>query len=391
MNGRKFVLLIGMALPGFPNPSGVAAYDDRLRRERLRATRLGAGWVRWRRTRVLLMRLSLVPLVALGVFAEYLGVDVLHEQERLAQTEPAVLPIAGPSDPKANDTAVFDLVGLGVLDASNTARALPSLSRLGSVWAVRYDNTGIDTKVIADLIVKVTEAAKVPNVVLAGHSMGGVIALEVAKHLYTDSAEKVQAVLLDCTPVDLEAVRPESRDQGEEMLRWMGWVPGARESRILRLTVEMYARHDRFVGGPYLVRGTEFRETMRDVLRNKILNTDAASNGLIEAQFKAIVAGGAVDDLRALAKPVAGKPRPAIVFIRPHDPYHDPIVDVEYSHQVLVDQVGGVGGTLLVVTTRTTGHANPIERPQEYNTVIENQVVPFVRELQREHAAATAR
>ncbi|MEC3958523.1 alpha/beta hydrolase [Nocardia sp. CDC153] len=371
-----------MALPGFPHPSGVADYDDRRRRERLRATRLGAGWVRLRRTRLMILRLSLIPLVALGAFAEYMGVDVLPEQARLARTEPAVLPIAGPSDAKVSDTAVFDLVGLGVLDAGDTARALPSLATLGSVWAVRYDQTGIDTKVISDLIVKVTEAAKVPNVVLVGHSMGGVIALEIAKHLHVGSAEKVKAVILDCTPVDLDAVRPESRDQGEEMLRWMGWFPGARESRLLRLIVETYARHQDFVGGRYVIRGDEFRQAVRNVLRDKILNTNAASNGLIEAQFKAIVAGGAVDDLRALSKPAAGKPRPAIAFIRPHNPYDDPIVNVEYSHQVLIDQVGGVNGTLLVVTTHTTGHANPIERPQEYNAVIANQIVPFVRQIQ---------
>ncbi|MFE3195360.1 alpha/beta fold hydrolase [Nocardia sp. NPDC059240] len=375
-----------MALPGFPHPSGVAEYDDRRRRELLRATRPSSGWVRWRRTRLMLLRLSLIPLVTLGAFAEYLGADVLPEQDRLARTEPAVLPIAGPSDPQAGDTAVFDLVGLGVLDASDTARALPSLRKLGSVWAVRYDQTGIDTKVIADLIVKVTDAAKVSNVVLAGHSMGGVIALEIAKHLHTGSTKRVQAVILDCTPVDLDAVRPEARDQGEEMLRWMGWVPGARESRLLRLVVETYARHDRFVGGRYVIRGAEFRSALKDVLRDKILNTDAASNGLIEAQFKAIVAGGAVDDLKALAKPAAGKPRPAIVFIRPHNPFDDPTVDVAYSHKVLIDQVGGVDGTLLVVTTHTTGHANPIERPQEYNMVIANQVVPFVRQIQHDEA-----
>ncbi|MFC3434272.1 lipase family alpha/beta hydrolase [Nocardia seriolae] len=378
-----------MALPGFPNPTGVAEYDDRRRRERMCATLLGAGWVRWRsrRRRLTLLRLSLIPLVTLGAFAEYLAVDVLPAQGRLARTEPAVLPIAGPSDPRASDTAVFDLVGLGVLDASDTARSLPALTELGSVWAVRYDQTGIDTKVIANLIVKVTAAAKAPNVVLTGHSMGGVIALEVARHLHASSTEKVRAVILDCTPVDLNAVRPESRDQGEEMLRWMGWVPGARESRLLRLIVEMYAHHEHFVGGRYGLRGAEFRTAVKDILRDKILNGDAASNGLIEAQFKAIVAGGAVDDLRVLAKPVAGKPRPAIVFIRPHDPYDDPIVDVDYSHRVLIDRVGGVDGTLLVVTTRTTGHANPIERPREYNGVIENQVVPFVRQIRQDEAA----
>lgn len=373
-----------MALPDYPNPSTVAEYDDRRRRARLLDTRWGQDWVRWRRARLILLRLSLIPLVLLVIFAQYMARDVAPERARLARTTPAVLPIAGPADPQARDTAVFDLVGLGVLDASDTARALPALTRLGSVWAVRYDNAGIDTKVIADLIVKVTEAAKIPNVTLAGHSMGGVIALEIAAHLHTESTRKVVAVVLDCTPVDLHAVRPESRDQGENMQRWMGWIPGARESRILRFTVETYARHERFLRGRNGFRADEFREVVLDVLEDKIFNADTASNGLIEAQFKAIVSGGAVDDLRALAKPADGKPRPAIVFIRPHEAYRDPIVDVEYSHRALIDRVGGVDGTLLVVTTRTTAHANPIQRPEEYNTVIAQQIVPFVRLVQRE-------
>ncbi|MFJ4657717.1 alpha/beta fold hydrolase [Nocardia sp. NPDC088792] len=375
-----------MALPDFPNPSGIADYDDRRRVALLRAGRLGHDWVRWRSARFILLRLSMIPVVVLTLFAQYLALDVMPERARLAQTQPAVLPIAGPSDPLASDTAVFDLVGLGVLDASETARALPSLTKLGSVWAVRYDNTGIDTKVIADLIVKVTKAAKVKKVVLAGHSMGGVIALEIADHLHTGSDRKVLAVILDCTPLDLYAVRPQARDQGEELLRWVGWFPGARESRLLRMAAEVYARHQSFSGGRYGFRPGKFRDAVLDVLHEKILNTDAASNGLIEDQFKAIVAGGAVEDLRALAKPVDGKPRPAIVFIRPHDPYRDPIVDVEYSHRVLIEQVGGVDGTLLVAFTRHAGHANPIQHPEEYNELIAQQVVPFIREVQSDAA-----
>ncbi|MCU1642173.1 MAG: hypothetical protein JWN03_2448 [Nocardia sp.] len=380
-----------MALPGYPYPSTAAEYDDRRRRARLHETRLGQGWVHRRRTRLLLLRLSLIPLLMLGIFGQYMMLDVAPERARLARTEPAVVPIAGPSSPQAADTAVFDLVGLGVLDATDTARALPSLTALGSVWAVRYDNAGIDTKVIADLIVKVTEAGKMPNVVLVGHSMGGVIALEVAKHLHTGSSRRVLGVILDCTPVDLHAVRPESRDQGEEMERWMGWIPGARESRLLRLVVETYARHESYVGGgQYGIRWDRFRSAVAQVLRDKIFNTDAASNGLIEAQFKAIVAGGAIDDLRALAKPAGSKPRPAIVYIRPHEGWRDPIVDVEYSHRVLIDQVGGVNGTLMVAFTRNTEHANPIQRPVEYNTLIEQQVVPFIQLVQRESLTAAA-
>jgi pimeloyl-ACP methyl ester carboxylesterase len=220
--------------------------------------------------------------------------------------------------------------------------------------------------------------------------MGGVVALEVARHIHTDSDRRLVGVILDCTPMDLNAVRPESRGAGEDMVRWMSWLPGARESRVLRLLVESYARRDRFLDreGVPGIRFDKLRVVMSDVLGEKIFSRDAASNGLIESQFLAIVAGGAINDLRALSRPAVGKPRPAIVFIRPRDPENDRVVDVEYSHQVLIERAGGVDGTLLVVMARNTGHANPMQRPDEYNKVIEQQILPFVQRFQVQVRAA---
>ncbi|MET7773539.1 alpha/beta fold hydrolase [Nocardia sp. NPDC005366] len=374
------------------HPSSIADWDDARRKARLRATRLGHDWETLRRTRVMLLRLAALLIAGLVVFAQYWANDVAPERARLARTEPAVLPIATPADSRNWDTVVVDLVGLGGLNASDTAAALPSLSRMGVVWAIKYDNRGIDTKVIADLITRAALMSGLKNVILVGHSMGGVIALEVAKHIHTHSDRRLVAVLLDCTPMDLNAVRPESRGRGEDMVRWMGWLPGARESRSLRVLVETYARRDQFVDGyAYGLPGLRFgdlRSVLGEVLREKIYSPDAASNGLIEAQFLAIVAGGAVDDLRAMSEPVDGKPRPAIVFLRPRAPAADGVVDVEYSHRVLVEQVGGVDGTLLVAFPRNTGHANPRQRPREYDRVITDQVLPFVQRYQAQARAA---
>ncbi|WP_159845931.1 alpha/beta fold hydrolase [Nocardia sp. CY41] len=374
------------------HPSTVSDWDDARRRARLRDTSLGHGWKTLRRTKMTLLRVAALLLTGLVVFAQYWKYDVAPEQVRLARTEPAILPVAPPVDPQNWDTVVVDLVGLGGLDASDTAAALPALRRMGMVWAIRYDNEGLDTKVIADLVVRAAELSGLRNVVLVGHSMGGVIALEVAEHIHRDSDRRLVGVVLDCTPVDLNAVRPESRGRGEDMLRWMGWLPGARESRALRLAVETYARRDRFLDRGDGVPGIRFgklAEVLTEVLREKIVSRDAASNGLIESQFTAIVAGGAADDLRTLAQPVADKPRPAIVFIRPRDASADRVVDVEYSHRVLIEQSGGVDGTLLVVLARNTGHANPMQRPREYNTVIEQQILPFVQRYQQQVRSTT--
>lgn len=372
-------------------PSTVADWDDARRRARLRETRLGYRWTILRRTRLVALRVAVLLMFVLMLFAQYMIRDVAPERARLARTAPALLPVAAPADDTGWDTAVIDMVGLGGLNAADTAAALPSLRRMGVVWAIRYDNTGIDTKVIADLIVRATVMSGVRDIVLVGHSMGGVVALEVAQHIHTGSDRRLVGVLLDCTPLNLDAVRPESRGLGEDMVRWMRWLPGARESRGLRLAVEVYARRDRFLDrtGVPGIRADALGETVADVLGEKIFNDDAASNGLIEAQFLAIVAGGAGDHLRALSHPARGKPRPAIVFIRPRNPANDPVVDVVYSHRVLIERVGGPDGSLLVVRPRNIGHANPRERPREYNTVIEQQVLPFVERYREQVRTAT--
>jgi pimeloyl-ACP methyl ester carboxylesterase len=372
------------------HPSTVTDWDDARRQARLRETGLGHGWKSLRRTRLGLLRVAALLIAGLVLFAQYWVHDVAPEQARLARTEPAVLPVSIPADNQNWDTVVVDMVGLGGLNAGNTAAALPSLNRMGVVWAIKYDNRGIDTKVIADLIIRAAEMSGLKNVVLVGHSMGGVVALEVARHIHTGSDRRLVGVILDCTPMDLNAVRPESRGAGEDMVRWMSWLPGARESRVLRLLVESYARRDRFLDreGVPGIRFDKLRVVMSDVLREKIFSRDAASNGLIESQFLAIVAGGAINDLRALSRPAVGKPRPAIVFIRPRDPENDRVVDVEYSHQVLIERAGGVDGTLLVVMARNTGHANPMQRPDEYNKVIEQQILPFVQRFQEQVRAA---
>lgn len=341
-----------------------------------------------------MLRVALILLAGLIVFAQYWVHDVTPERDRLARTEPAVLPIATPAHDRDWDTVVVDMVGLGGLNASNTAAALPALSDMGVVWAIKYDNQGIDTKVIADLIIRAAQMSGLKNIVLVGHSMGGVIALEVARHIHLDSDLRLVGVILDCTPVDLNAVRPESRGAGEDMVRWMGWLPGARESRTLRLAVETYARRDRFVdrgtNGLPGIRLEPMRDVVREVLREKVFSKDAASNGLIETQFLAIVAGGAINDLRALSRPAEDKPRPAIVFIRPRNPNNDRVVDVDYSHQVLIERAGGVDGSLLVVMPRNTGHANPMQRPEEYNKIIDQQILPYIQRYQEQVRATVS-
>lgn len=357
-------------------------WDNDRRSARLADTRWGHDWVVFGRTRRVALRcaLGLVPLLILaGLYWRY---DVAPEQRRLAGTQPQVAQIYDAADPADSTTAVVDLVGLGNVDAAPTARSLTSFTDIGRVWSVAYDNRGLDTRVISELIAERATTAGVRNIVLVGHSMGGVVALEVAQHIYEDTDRVVSGVVLDCTPVDLHAVREQSRDAGEDLLRWIGWLPGARESRTLRGVVEMVARKERFVDTESTwfprIEWEPASEALDEVMRDKILNPTAASNGFIESQFKTIVASGAIDNLGALAAPVDYKPRPAIVFMRPADAAADNVVDVDYSQRVLFERYGGPDGSLRVVRLNGSGHANPRQEPEIYNDAIESRVLPFL-------------
>ncbi|WP_207842033.1 alpha/beta fold hydrolase [Williamsia soli] len=362
-----------------PAQRPVTEWDDDRRKERLRESRVNKGGPRRS-----VLRLGVALLAVAIVCTQYWVYDVAPERARLASTRPQVHHIYDAQDPLDQDTAVVDLVGLGNLDASATATALPSFTRIGQVWAVQYDNSGLDTAVISRIIAQHALREGVDRIVLAGHSMGGIIALEVAEHIAEDTDLELQAVVLDCTPINLHAVRARSRDAGEDMLRWMGWLPGARESRSLRLLVETVARKDRYLfpssGHNRFVDVGELTRVVDEVLHKKILSKNTASNGLIESQFRAIVASGAQDDLETLTSDDTNNP--AFIFLRPAFGKADPVVDVDYSQRALFDLTGGPDGRLLVVRMPGTGHANPGQQPERYNRAIEDAVDPFLAELE---------
>ena len=323
-----------------------------------------------------LVRCGYVMVAVAVLCSYYYRYDVVPERVRLALTDPELHYVYDAADPANNRTAVIDMAGLGNVDATVTAQALPALAQIGQVWAVHYDNA-----VISTLITTQARRAAVTQIVLVGHSMGGIIALEVAEHIYQDTELDLRAVVLDCTPLNLHAVRTRSRDAGEEMLRWMGWLPGARESRLLRLLTETLVRNDRYLTTESAVPRMDIGElstVITDVLRTKILSHDTASNGLIESQFKAIVASGATDNLHALTTTSKDKPLPTFVYLRPAIGTHDPVVNVDYSQRLLFTHTAHTGSGLLVVRMPHTAHANPKQQPHTYNDALTHQVLPYL-------------
>lgn len=336
-----------------------------------------------------------IGLAPVGLYIEY---DVGPERARLSQTHPDVISIYEANDPRDDNIAVVDMVGLGNLSAEETAITLSSYADIGNVWAVQYDNEGVDTAVIAEEIVEEAEEQDVDKLVLSGHSMGGDVALKIADHLYTQTDIDLMAVILDCTPPDIYSVRQSEREKGLMMIKYdplFNVIDGG-ASRAFRFVGEMVARKEQYMQEADTVLGRidfdRFGDATKEVYLDKILKKDVASTDLIGDQFGEIYDGDALGSLDVITDPIEGKDKPVIVYMRPKNPFDDPVVDVSRSQKLITSKTDFSDLNLLIVKMDNTGHANPNQSPTEYNNAIQDKIIPFLerKELERQVAARLA-
>lgn len=380
-----------MSIPEYLNHEGndvIAdewSHDNRRITQRKHDTRLGHDWQKFGRTRRCMAKAAILGSLATIPFGLYMRYDVTPEAVRLSHTQPQVHEVYEALDPINDDTAVIDMVGLGNVNATETATSLVSYRELGKVWAVQYDNAGLDTKVIADMVVEKAETENIDRVILSGHSMGGIVSLEVASHVQKETDIDVIGVVLDCTPDDLDAVRPDAQSKALEMMRLIGKLPGARESRTLRFALEVGSREAQFLDGDWWnptsdFDAAKFRKVVDQVMTTKILSHDVASNRLIETQVQAIAASGVHDNIKTLGEEVDDKPIPKIVFMYPMKTANDRVVDVVRARGNINESAHENGIDFTAVAMEGTGHANPNQEPERYNDAISRYVVGlFVR------------
>lgn len=286
------------------------------------------------------------------------------------------------------------MVGLGNLSAKETATTLSSYADIGNVWAVQYDNEGVDVAVIANEIVEKAESEGVDQLVLSGHSMGGDVALKIADHLYTQTDIDLKAVILDCTPPDVYSVRPSEREKGLMMIKYYpvfdAFDIGA--SRTFRFVGEMVARKERYMQEADTILEridiSSFGNAAKEVYEEKILKKDVASTDLIGDQFGEIYDGDAINSLDIITDSLEGKDKPAIVYMRPQNPLDDLVVDVSRSQVLITSETDFADLNLLIVKMHNTGHANPNQRPTEYNAAIRDKIIPFLDRKEHERQAA---
>lgn len=308
------------------------------------------------------------------------GFDVAHGAESITNSQSSILHVMDAQSLLNEHAATVVCAGFGNVNSYATAAALPAYSENGNIWAVRYDNKGLNTDLIAAKLIEEAKANGVTQLSFSGHSMGGLIDLELARKVYEgDNSISVPYVILDSTPANIAAVRPNVRKDGYTMARALQFIPGARYSSAMRFIVEEAARVDQYKGAtfPFIINSKKFIRTTDQVIHDKFLNNDVASTTLLESQFRFIVASGAEGDIKALGKD-RGKPKPVLVYIRPKNAAADKTVDNDFSQTQFENYAHSAGLTLIVVKIPGIGHANPIQRTTEYNAALRDKVLPQV-------------
>lgn len=366
------------------------SYDARLRQQRYRETAFGA---RLSRAQRILARTAFYTTVstsaAIGLYAQ----DVAAGYEILKDTHPVVRSIDESVDRTNNHRMILGINGLGTTSAANVMESLP-YETMGIEAALDYDKKGIDTTIIKDEVKKFAQQHNVESIVFSGHSMGGDVALEVASLLHVDpDAPEVTDIILDCTPPNLSAVQDHRREAGDTMLTAIRDIPGHRNSRFLRGVGEMTSRYRTYVtpgegaritGGMIDIRA--FAAESMHVKREK-LPPKAGSLGLFEDQYRQIVADGAKHSFARLSEKVGDKRLPRIHYLMPLDSESDDTVKVDTAARIFRE----LGSTykIPVLTYRLpqgTGHANPAQAPDQYGSVLRDQIIPLIERADERHA-----
>ncbi|RYX78619.1 hypothetical protein EON76_02745 [bacterium] len=388
------------------HPTTVSDYSEANRKERFHETSLGQEWHTFGRTRRVLAKSAIYGSMATLPFGVYLKYDVLPEYERLANTHPEVIDVYQAANPSDAMTDIYGIMGLGNISAEETMTTLHAYADVGDVHAIKLDNQGIDIHVISDVIMQDLEEEEahdaprhseeasnllsartsdddIQKIGFVGGSMGGDIVPRVAIDLQDRYDMEIRFVVLDCSPLNLESVRPEHRDKGLQLMKYMpaAHILGADVARSVRFPVEMIARKERYMNGviplPGMINESALRAAAVEVYMDKILK-DVANGRFINVQFGQINSDEARESLVSLSEPSEDGQLPAIIYMRPDDPSRDTVVDVSLSQKLVTSTTSVENANLLIVKMSDTGHANPNQSPGPYNAAIYDKIIPFL-------------
>ncbi len=339
---------------------------------------------RWQRVRHAARRIGSAALIgaviATGDAYAYMQRDINIGKAEIAGSHPVIHDIFINPDPEKATTATYVATGMGTRDSSETARTLTAHNDVGSTYAVEYSNKEIDIYALTDSIVDHACKHGVRYLSFDGYSAGGPIELAVAAEIHEHYDDlHVVSITMNSSPIGEGSLSEKSEEGGRILSTVLNYWPDLAYSEKARLAAEVLARKEQYYNShTHTVDTAALEREIQSVTHEKIDNEKAASGSLITSQINFIYRYLAEKNIARLAKPRPDKQLPMIFGTFSSDPSTDHVVNNVASAHNLLAIASHHFVPLTIITIDNIAHANPAERPTEYNDTIENEINPLI-------------
>lgn len=281
-----------------------------------------------------------------AVGAGILAADTLAGEYLWGGTNPEIKTLDTPEREGFDSSATLVIGGFGVSDTTNLATSIaPTLERYGAIAHLEYSSNGIHMGDLIDSAKEYIEKNNIETLRIYGHSMGGMVAVALAAALAKEVT--LGAVFLDCSPASYHDVRSQDR-AGTWFLHTTDEL-SLHFGPLTRLGMEVIRP---------LAKGDDNYLRICERAINT-LSDGSCSNKLIQAQASFIRTFNPADYSGAFSRSMP------ILRLRPQDFEDDRTIN---NHTSLARWREGLDHDIVDVAIKNGGHANPVQRTEEYAT-----------------------
>lgn len=248
-------------------------------------------------------------LIGVALGTEILGGTLLADGYtqiyELSQTQPSITEVAKNTNPADADTAFVVAIGFGGLNSEREAEEYaPYLRHLGRVWALNYDDDGIDYRQLTKVVAKKADTEGVTEIDFIGDSIGNAHELAIAPELLEGDygITDIPAFIINSGPSGVDALHNKYIQEGKEQATLHKLFPIASKGKLARWGVEMYIRHNQYMSGSLPVAFVKACGMTATIYNDTITSPVAASNQLLNSEFEAFASTDQEEQIKALGK-----------------------------------------------------------------------------------------
>ena len=339
---------------------------------------------KWQQTKRLAARAVGVALlgstIAAGQTYAYIQRDINIGKREVADSHPAVHEIYRTDNPEIQEVATYVATGMGTRDPSKTAEKLTAHQEAGNIYAVEYSNKEIDIYELTDKIVEHARANGIKYFAFDGYSAGGPIMLAVAAEIHERYDDlHVLSITLNSSPVGEGSLTEKSEEGAQIVAQVLQFWPDLAYSTKVHIAAEVLARNDRYYNPETNhIDIDSLKFEIEDVKRMKRENKERASGSLSASQIIFIYKYLTRKNIARLSEPSRDKQPPMIFATYGSNPLDDTVVRSLISAKNLQQIIDDYFMALDIVFIDNIGHANPSERPTEYEHAQRDHIIPFI-------------